>query len=171
MPLLCKPATDCANAPPEADLWTKWSLDGTLEIHSQIPDGIKVGMGKHGRTLIATKFFPKGTVIYRTYSALVRMGRSAMDSADVSKPVSKAGSSLSGPSKHTIVSLSSEDDDSASLTGTSTSTESGENEATNYEFYLYRADGTLSEAFPCSDVHSVQDVLDPTDNIRQVYGL
>jgi hypothetical protein len=159
--------------PQEAALWAKYTESGKLEIHSHIPEGIKIGMGKHGRTMIATKFFPKGTVVYRAYSALVRMGKPAVDSYQDVEANGKVldQKSVSVHTANTVITMSDEEESiDATSTSVSQDDSSMDGETTDYKLYLYRADGSLLETVACSDVHSVQDVTDPTDNVRQVYG-
>ena len=175
MPSVCQPIGENVHqGPSEAALWASHNEKGGLEIHSHIPEGIKIGMGKHGRTMIATKFFPKGTIVYRAFSALVRMGKPAVES-NTTVIESKT---LNPDSSHTTSTLeleASADDSVASATSTSVSTSasSGDDKetATEYQLFLYKVDGTLLESVSCSEVHSVQDVADPLDNVRQVYGL
>jgi hypothetical protein len=61
--------TYCSN---DAPLRCAISSSGMLEVHSVLPDGIKVGSGAFGRCLLATKFKAKDERLYRSYCTLVQ---------------------------------------------------------------------------------------------------
>ena len=126
-------------------------LDGMLEIHSVIPDGVTIGTGTYGRCLIANKNFPKGSLMYRAYAALVPMEECS-------------GKAVASPS-----SFSDESED-PSLTETSVSSSSAK--ATEYILHVYNEkDGKPIESFILDDLNSVEDFVNPSENRRQVYGL
>jgi len=45
--------------------------EGELIVHSVMPEGISVATGTHGRCIVATKAFPRGSIVYRGYAGLV----------------------------------------------------------------------------------------------------
>jgi len=57
--------------PSEASLTVGTTPEGMLEVHSVLPDGIAIGTGPFGRSVVATKNFTKGATVYRGYCARV----------------------------------------------------------------------------------------------------
>lgn len=136
---------------PDATISTSLSPDGKLEIHSYIPDGIEIASGEHGRSLYATQYFAKGSVLYRGYGALVKMEDIFLDFI-------------------TQQSMSREDEDLLDMTA-STVSSWGSEAANEYIVVLYKADGTMVDTVVLNEMHSVEDVVDPMAGVRQMYGL
>mmetsp|Transcript_35842 Transcript_35842/g.106979 ORF Transcript_35842/g.106979 Transcript_35842/m.106979 type:complete len:267 (-) Transcript_35842:209-1009(-) len=164
--------------------------DGTLEVHSVLPDGVVVGTGKYGRCLVAHKHFPEGSVIYRTYGALIDMapaGREREGKED--PPMTEKSSPCASGSRDEDDGDDGDDDDDSALMGTSCSegsmttttndgTDNGDADAdvdattTKFLLHVYGAeDGELVESFLLDDTNSVKDYFHPSEDRRQVYGL
>lgn len=58
-------------SPDGGSLSISTGTDDKLEIHSIIPDGIAIGEGSFGRCLVTTKSFPKGSLLYRGFGAVL----------------------------------------------------------------------------------------------------
>jgi hypothetical protein len=171
----------------DAPISTGTSPDGMLEVESVLPVGIKVGSGPYGRCLLATQFFGKGEHLYRGYAALVKTPAPTATTATSStttveeamSAMSLTGAIAAAPSKllETLPTASgvAEDDSVGPLTDSSASTthQVHSNNSKNSEFLLHlkTKDGTLVESFLLDDLNSVQDLVNPNENRRQVYGL
>jgi len=163
--------------------------NGTLEVHSVLPDGVVVGTGKYGRCLVAHKHFPEGSVIYRTYGALIDMapaGREREGKED--PPMTEKSSPCASGSRDEDDGDDGDDDDDSALMGTSCSegsmttttndgTDNGDADAdvdattTKFLLHVYGAeDGELVESFLLDDTNSVKDYFHPSEDRRQVYG-
>ena len=59
-----------AKDPQRKPLSVERKANGEIVLHSVLPKGISIGQGKYGRCMIATKFFPAGSIMYRGYAAL-----------------------------------------------------------------------------------------------------
>lgn len=130
---------------------------GVVEIHSTLPDGVAIVMGKFGRGLVATKSFAKGSIVYRGYTALI-----------VTPPAPPSGVGTTDAADDLTETSQSSGSSDSTTTGHGADGNRSHTKTTDFILHVYDAQGGLVGTYPLDDTNSVLDVADRER--RQVYG-